>query len=61
LLDLRDKTLPLKKLLAEWEKNYNYHRPHSSLGGKTPWEKYLDVVSKIPIQPDVTSAWYKKW
>jgi len=28
----------LKKQLAEWEAFYNYHRPHSSLKGKTPYE-----------------------
>lgn len=28
----------LNKQLAEWEAFYNYHRPHSSLKGKTPYE-----------------------
>jgi hypothetical protein len=32
---------------------------HSSLGGHTPWEKYLEAENKIPIQPDVTTDWYK--
>lgn len=28
----------LKRQLAEWEAFYNYHRPHTSLKGKTPYE-----------------------
>ena len=28
----------LNKKLEEWENLYNPHRPHSSLGGKTPYE-----------------------
>lgn len=60
LLNFKDKRLPLKKLLAEWEHYYNHERPHSALGGKTPWEKYLEMESKMPIQPEVTLEWYKK-
>jgi transposase InsO family protein len=25
--------------LREWEDFYNYHRPHGSLGGQTPYER----------------------
>jgi transposase InsO family protein len=25
--------------LAEWERFYNFHRPHGSLGGQTPYER----------------------
>jgi transposase InsO family protein len=28
----------LEKKLAQWEKFYNFHRPHSSLKGKSPFE-----------------------
>lgn len=59
LLNLKNKSLPLKKLLSEWEYYYNHHRPHSSLGGKTPWEKYLEMEGKMPIQPEVSLEWYK--
>lgn len=59
LLNLKDKSLPLKELLSKWERYYNHERPHSSLGGKTPWEKYLEMEKKIPIQPEVSLEWYK--
>jgi transposase InsO family protein len=25
--------------LQEWEDYYNYHRPHGTLGGQTPYER----------------------
>ena len=28
----------LNQKLAEWEKFYNYHRPHGAFQGKTPYE-----------------------
>jgi transposase InsO family protein len=58
LLNLKDPNLKLEKLLTEWEHFYNYQRPHASLNGKTPYEKYLEVENKIPIQPDVTQAYW---
>jgi transposase InsO family protein len=54
-LNLKDKTLDLKPLLASWEQFYNCQRPHASLNGKTPYERYLELEEKIPIQPDVTT------
>ena len=30
------------KKLREWEKYYNYHRPHRGLGGKTPYERLVE-------------------
>ena len=37
LLDLTDRSMDFKLLAKEWEIFYNRKRPHSSLGGKTPW------------------------
>jgi transposase InsO family protein len=47
------------KLLAQWEKEYNGHRPHMALGGKTPraflTEKLKTHYSKqmltVPVKP----------
>ncbi|MCM8830273.1 MAG: integrase core domain-containing protein, partial [Candidatus Omnitrophica bacterium] len=33
----------LNEKLKEWEKFYNYHRPHTSLSGKTPYEKLTSI------------------
>ncbi|WP_039135641.1 integrase core domain-containing protein [Gallibacterium genomosp. 1] len=30
--------------LAEWEAFYNYARPHSAIGGKTPYERLLEKI-----------------
>jgi transposase InsO family protein len=30
------------KKLREWEKYYNYHRPHGGLGGQTPYERLIE-------------------
>ena len=37
LLTYKD-DVDLEKKMKEWEDFYNYHRPHSSLSGKTPYE-----------------------
>jgi transposase InsO family protein len=37
--------------LAEWQNFYNYHRPHGSLGGQTPYERLLQKT--ITPAPEV--------
>ena len=34
-----DETSTFDDKLREWEDHYNYHRPHSGLGGQTPYER----------------------
>ena len=34
-----DDTQLFNDKLAEWQDFYNYHRPHGSLGGQTPYER----------------------
>lgn len=53
LLNLKDNNLNLKAKLVEWEHFYNYSRPHSSLGGKTPFERFSELESQVPNQWDI--------
>lgn len=59
-LNLHDKTLSLEQLLADWEYFYNHKRPHSSLSGKTPFERFLELEKDTPIQPEVTGKYWEK-
>nr|WP_240437650.1 integrase core domain-containing protein [Sciscionella marina] len=34
--------------LKEWEDYYNYHRPHGSLDGQTPYERLLQKTQSHP-------------
>jgi len=45
----------LQERLDEWQHFYNWHRPHSSLGGKTPTEKCGELSDKTPFQDEVES------
>ncbi|RDH39837.1 MAG: IS481 family transposase, partial [Candidatus Aquirickettsiella gammari] len=56
--NLKDKTLPIEPLLADWEHFYNHQRPHASLNGKTPYEHYLALEKQIPIQTTVTEKYW---
>lgn len=47
----------LKNKLAEWEFYYNWHRNHSSLGNKTPWDKYIENIHKTPFWADISEAY----
>jgi transposase InsO family protein len=38
------------KKLREWEDYYNYHRPHSALGGQTPYERLL-AKTRAAVSP----------
>lgn len=43
LLTYKD-DVDLSAKLAEWEAFYNYHRPHGSLDGKTPYERLVEKM-----------------
>jgi transposase InsO family protein len=47
----------LKTKLLEWEFYYNWHRSHSSLSGKTPIEKYCELINQTPIWEDVENGY----
>jgi len=39
--------------LSEWQHYYNWFRPHSSLGGKSPDERRLELSSVTPFWDEV--------
>jgi transposase InsO family protein len=41
--------------LVEWENFYNYHRPHSALGGKSPYERLRDKFELSPPSDQLNS------
>lgn len=57
-IDIKDPSL--KDRLAEWEFYYNWHRNHSSLGNKTPWDKYIENIHQTPFWEDISKAYDPK-
>jgi transposase InsO family protein len=53
-VDLKDPEL--KKKLQEWQDYYNEFRPHGSLNGKTPWEKWGGLFMQTPYHDEVEAA-----
>jgi transposase InsO family protein len=49
-VDLADSELALR--LEEWQFSYNWHRPHSSLRGKTPMERYCELLEQTPLNEE---------
>ena len=43
----------LQDRLDEWQHFYNWHPPHSSLGGKPPIDRYHELSAKTPYQDEV--------
>ena len=60
MLNLKDKTLNLIEDLTQWEKFYNNQESHSSLQGKTPWEKYREVQHQVPIYEQIRQLYTQK-
>ena len=50
----------LRELLAEWQFFYNWHRPHSALGGKTPMERCCELLDRTPSQEEVENQYQLK-
>jgi transposase InsO family protein len=49
------KSLNLEEELGLWKHYYNWHRPHSSLGGETPNEKYTELIHETPLYEEVNA------
>ena len=50
-VDLKDRNLPER--LAEWQHYYNWHRPHGSLKGRTPMDKFFELIHRTPYWYEV--------
>ena len=57
-ISLDDPELATK--LKSWEEYYNTQRSHSSLGGKTPWEKYQELKDKVPALKEIQEQYDSK-
>jgi hypothetical protein len=44
-------------LLAEWQHYYNWDRPHSAHNGKTPMERYCELMEQTPLSQEVADAY----
>lgn len=53
--NLRSRHLEMR--LFEWQHFYHWQRPHESLQGKTPMEKYFERALKTPCWNDVESRY----
>ena len=48
----------LDGLLAEWQHYYNWERPHSAHHGRTPVERYCELMEQTPLSEEVTSDYH---
>lgn len=49
-VDLTDEHLD--DLLAEWQHYYNWNRPHSAHHGKSPMERYFELIDDTPFSDE---------
>ena len=54
-VDLDDPSLP--DCIEEWQFFYNWHRPHSALGGHTPMERCCELLEATPLQEEVEAQY----
>jgi transposase InsO family protein len=47
----------IKAQLEEWQDYYNQDRPHGSLNGRTPWERWQELLHQTPYRDEVESAY----
>jgi len=51
------KSSDLEDQLQEWQHFYNWHRPHGSLNGKTPMDRFFELIDKTPFSDEI-DAYY---
>ena len=42
---------------ADWQRFYNEVRPHSGLGGKTPWQRWEEVAPLTPTRAELDARY----
>lgn len=47
----------LEDRLQEWQHHYNWHRPHGGLKGKTPMDRYFELIHDTPFNEDVAALY----
>jgi transposase InsO family protein len=47
----------LSQQLQSWQDYYNQHRPHGSLGGRTPWQVWYERTSITPFTDEVETKY----
>lgn len=50
-VDLKSSDLEMQ--LLEWQHYYNWHRPHGSLNGRPPMDKFFDLIGDTPFWDEV--------
>lgn len=50
-------SVDLDMLLAEWQHYYNWERPHSAHKGKTPMERYCELMEQTPLTEEVANCY----
>lgn len=39
--------------LQEWQHYYNWDRPHGALGGRSPMDRFFQLIHKVPLSEEV--------
>ena len=47
----------LGEALLAWQDHYNHFRPHGSLNGLTPWEKWYELAKLTPCWDDIEALY----
>lgn len=43
--------------IDDWQHHWNWHRPHTSLGGITPIDRICELFDKTPLSEEVETAY----
>src|SRR5690606_22371516 len=54
-VDLKDPKIEAK--LPEWQHHWNWHRPHTALGGQSPIERVCELLDKTSLVEAVEASY----